>query len=235
MAGVARVPTADRLKALAEAATSVFGRLGYRGTRMAAVASAAGMSSGSVFTYVESKEALFHLVFAQAFGSFDREPPNLPLPTPMPGETAALVEANLRSIPNPNLKAALAAERPTDVDVELRGIVEERYAIQERLWPILAVIEKCAVELPELEDFYYRRTRVGYFGRLSSYLEKRAGSGFLRPMPDYAVAARLVSETISWFAWHRREGRDALLYDDDAARATVVQFICSALLPESRS
>jgi AcrR family transcriptional regulator len=202
---------------------------------MAAVAEAAGMSSGSVFTYVESKEALFHLVFAHAFGAFDQEPPRLPLSTPKAGDTAALVESKLRLIPAPNLKAALAQERPTDVDGELRGIVEERYAIQERLWPILAVIERCAVEIPELEDFYYRRTRVGYFGRLASYLEERAGSGLLRPMPDHAVTARLVSETISWFAWHRKEGRDARLYDDDAARATVVEFICSALLPESHS
>jgi hypothetical protein len=108
--------------------------------------------------------------------------------------------------------------------------VEERYEIQEHYWPVLAVIERCAVEMPELEGFYYARTRVGYFGRLTTYIDKRAAKGYIRTLPDAAVTARIVSEMISWFAWHRREGRDALLYDDDSTRSTVVEFICAALL-----
>jgi AcrR family transcriptional regulator len=227
---MARVPATERLEALAEAATKVFGRLGYRGTKMAEVASEAGMSSGSVFTYVESKEALFHLVFAHAFGELDSALPDLPLATPEAGTTTALIEAELRAIPIPNLRAALGEDHPGDVAAELRGIVEERYAIQEHYWPVLAVIERCAVEMPELEGFYYGRTRVGYFGRLASYIDKRATAGYFRTMPDSAVTARVVSETISWFAWHRREGRDAHLYDDVSARNTVVEFICAALL-----
>jgi AcrR family transcriptional regulator len=229
-----RGTASDRLRALAEAAIDSFRRLGYRGTRTADVASLAGMSAGSLFTYVESKEALFHLVFADFFGVFDQSVPDLPVATPGGGETAALVESHLRSVPAPNLREALAEDHPSHAEAELRGIVEERYTIQERLWPILAVIERCAAEVPELEEFYYRRTRVGYFGRLATYLEKRSAAGYLRGMPDSAVAARVVSEMISWFAWHRREGRDALLYDDDACRKTVVEFICAALLIPSK-
>lgn len=198
---------------------------------MADVGAAAGMSSGSVFNYVESKEALFHLVFTRAFGTVGDGPDDLPLPTPEAGATARLIEAKLRSIPVPYLKAALGEDDPADVGAELRGIVLERYAIQEGLWPVLAVIERCAAEVPEIEEFYFRRTRVGYFGRLAAYLEKRARSGHLRAMPDFAVSARIVSEMISWFAWHRKEGRDARIYDDDAARETVVAFVCAALLP----
>ena len=47
------------------------------------------MSAGSLFTYVESKEALFHLVFTYALELLP-ETPELPLPTPAPGETLAL-------------------------------------------------------------------------------------------------------------------------------------------------
>ncbi|HTT87683.1 MAG TPA: helix-turn-helix domain-containing protein [Acidimicrobiales bacterium] len=227
---MARPPSRDKLSAIAESATVVFGRRGYRGTRMADVAAAAGVSSGSIFTYVESKEALFFLVFAAGFGVLD-DPP-LPVPTPAMAQTVALVRDQLQKAPVSGLKAALKRERPDDMAVELREIVEERYVFLEGVWPLLAVIERCAVEIPELEQFYFRRARVGYFGRLASYLEKRASAGYLRPMPDYAVAARVVSETIAWFAWHRREGRDAQLYSDDAARTTVISFICAALLPE---
>ena len=231
---MARAGRAERLADLGEAATAVFGRCGYRGTRTSDVARRAGMSAGLLFNYVESKEALFHLVFLRAFGLLDTID-ELPLPTPAEGETAQLIEESLRKVPAPQLRAALATERPGDIAAELAGIVDERYDVQERLWPVFAVIERCAVELPTIEASYYQRTRVGYFGRLARYLEQRAAAGYLRPMPDYPVTARLVSETITWFAWHRREGRDAHLYDDDKARRTVVHFICAALLMEGRS
>src|SRR5690349_8680723 len=101
MASVPRVSVERRLESLAAAATLVFGRLGYRGARVADVAAEAGMSSGSVFNYVESKEALFHLVFARAFDTFAKTVSQIPMPTPLPGETAALIERHLRAIPAP--------------------------------------------------------------------------------------------------------------------------------------
>ena len=227
-----RKPAAERLAAVAEAATRVFGRLGYRGTRTADVATQAGLSTGSLFTYVESKEALFHLVFAHGFGQYAENVPDLPLVAPPFTQTVELIATGLRRHPVPRFRAALAEPSPRDVAAELRGIVEERYDMFEELWPVLAVIERCAPELPELEDLYYGRARVGYHTQLGRYLDKRAAAGLFRPMPDPAVAARVVSEAIVWFAWHRREGRDAALYDDAVVRHTVVEFVCAALLPE---
>lgn len=43
------------------------------------------MSAGSLFTYVESKEALFHLVFLYGLGQLPEPPAVLPLGTPGPG------------------------------------------------------------------------------------------------------------------------------------------------------
>jgi len=225
-----RTPPAERLTEVADAATRVFGRLGYRRTRTSDVAAEAGISSGSVFTYVKSKEALFHLVFSKGFGQFAEGLPPLPLATPAPGETVRLIEQGLRTVRAPLLRAALQEHEPQDVRAELSGIVEERYGTIEGLWPLLAVIERSAVDLPELEEFYYRGVRPAYFAQLVRYLEDRVAGGYLTSMPDSEVAARIVTETIAWFAWHRREGRDALLFDDELTRRTVVAFICSALL-----
>jgi hypothetical protein len=58
-------------------------------------------------------------------------------------------------------------------------------------------------------------------------------AGLLRTMPDTEVAARVVIESLSWFAWHRREGRDSAVYEDKNVQLTVVEFICAALVPES--
>jgi AcrR family transcriptional regulator len=230
---MSRLPASDRLASIATAATQVFGRLGYRGTRTADVAARAGMSAGSLFTYVESKEALFHLVFLHGLGLLPETPAELPLATPGPGETLALLGRALRELPEPRLRAALAGNEPADVAQELRGIVEERYDLIERYWPLFAVIERCAVELPELDALWFGRARLGYYAELAEYLERRAASGRLHPMPDAAVAARVVTESVAWFAWHRRGGRDSALYDDQTARRTVIEFICAALVPDS--
>jgi AcrR family transcriptional regulator len=229
------MPARDRLETVATAATEVFGRLGYRGTRTADVAKEAGISSGSLFTYVESKEALFHLVFAHGFGHFAEVLPPLPLATPAPGETVELIGQGLRKVPAPRLRAAFDEDHPSDAGAELGGIVDERYGIIEQLWPLLAVIERCALDLPELETFYFGQARRGFFTRLTEYLELRSAGGYLRTTPDAAVTARVIIESVTWFAWKRHQGRDAHTYDDELARRTVIDFVCSALVPEDAS
>lgn len=191
------------------------------------------MSTGSLFTYVESKEALFHLVFVHGFGPWPPSLQALPLATPGPRETIALIERGLAGIPIPRFQAALDVEQPPDAAGELRQIVEERYAVIERYWPVLAVIERCATEMPDLEAVYFGQARPGYYADLGRYLERRAAAGLLRAMPDSTVAARVVIESLSWFAWHRLEGRDSTLYDDETVRRTVIEFVCAALLPET--
>jgi AcrR family transcriptional regulator len=230
---VPRVPATERLERLATAATEVFGRLGYRGTLTADVAARAGMSAGSLFSYVESKEALFHLVFLYGLGQLPEPPAALPLPTPEPGETVALIGRALSELSAPRIRAALAENEPVDVAQELREIVEELYDLTERYWPVLAVIERCAAELPELDALWFGAARGGIHADLGRYIQRQTANGRLRPMPDALVAARVVIESVAWFAWHRHEDRDSALYDDQTARRTVIEFACAALVPES--
>jgi AcrR family transcriptional regulator len=230
---MARQRPEERITSIATAATRVFGRQGYRGTRVADVAAAAGISSGLVFNYVESKEALFHLVFAYAFGALPDAAPALPFPTPAPGETVELIYRSLRKVPTPLLRAALIEDAPDNVGWELRGIVEERYDTVAELWPLLAVIERCAVDLPELEAMYFGNVRPRHFELLVRYLRARSEQDAFRPLHDTALTARVITESIAWFAWKRHQGRDAAAYDDKDARATVVEFVCSSLLERS--
>jgi AcrR family transcriptional regulator len=191
------------------------------------------MSAGSLFTYVESKEALFHLVFLYGLGELPEAPAVLPLGTPAPGETVTLIGRALHELAVPRLRAALAGNEPVDVVQELREIVEEIYDLTERYWPLLAVIERCAAELPELDALWFAGERADIHAELGQYLQRRAAIGRLRPMPDAMVAARVVTESVAWFAWHRRGDRDSARYDNQTARRTVIEFACAALVPES--
>jgi AcrR family transcriptional regulator len=219
-----QLPPRERLAAIAAAAIEVFGRLGYRGTRTAEVAAKAGMSTGSLFTYVESKEALFHLVFPYCLRLLP-DSPELPLRTPEPGATVALFAQALGGVPVSCLHVALAGDEPADVAGELRGIVAEIYDTLERAWPLLSVVERCAPEIPEPETVWFGEDRADIYADLAEYLRRRAASGQLRPMPDTHMAAHVVGEMAAWSAWHRRHGYDGKLFDDQTARRTTIEFV----------
>ncbi|HTZ92212.1 MAG TPA: helix-turn-helix domain-containing protein [Streptosporangiaceae bacterium] len=229
---MARASAESRLQDIAVAGGRCFARLGYRRTRMAEVAAAAGLSTGAVYTYVESKEALLHLVLAVGLGTPAEEFTDLPLSAPAFDATIAMVGRGLiRHGTTPLLKSAIAASAPADVRAELAAVVREQYETVERLRNVLSVIEACAADLPQLEELYFGRGRRGRIDLLRDYLERRAAARQLRPFPDMAVAAQIVTETVAWFAWKRHEGRDASRFDDDLTRQTVVEFVCTALLP----
>ena len=100
------------------------------------------------------------------------------------------------------------------------------------LWPALAVIERCAVDLPELHEFYVQRRRRGHQLLFGKYVAERVASGHFAAFSDPQVAAQLAIETITWFAWHRVEGFDRAIYDDhgETGRRTVTDFVCNALI-----
>jgi len=228
-----RASADSRLEQIAAAGARCFAHLGYRRTRMAEVAAAAGLSTGAVYSYVESKEALLHLVLASGLGLPAADLSDLPLRTPDIAVTVEMVGRGLTRLGmTPLLKAAAKVDTPQDIGAELAAVVFEQYSTVERLRGVLSVIEACAADLPPLEALYFGRRRRGRIDLLGDYLQRRAASGHLRSLPDMAVAAQIVTETIAWFAWKRRESHDASRFDDDAARTTVVEFVCNALLPE---
>src|SRR5215813_7228198 len=100
----------DRLEQLVECATRVFVEQGYARTQMSDVAEALGVAKGTIYLYVESKEALFDLVCRYGDRPDDAEDAvDLPVPTPAAGTTLQFVRDELaRNQRFPALAAALA-------------------------------------------------------------------------------------------------------------------------------
>jgi AcrR family transcriptional regulator len=228
---VPRVSRADRLDDVAAAATRVFGELGYRRTRTADVAAEAGLSPGAVFSYVESKEALFHLVFVAGFGSLDEVRGSLPLTAPPLEHTLELIRRGLdKRVAFPSLRTAERAQAPDDVRSELAGVVADMYDELSRNWPLLSAIERSAPDINGLDTVWFVGGRHDRLDVLERYLARRAAEGGLREMVDTAITARWLLETVVWFAWHRREDRDSQLYDEDITLATLTKLVCDALV-----
>ena len=223
---------ADRLDELARAAISVFGRVGFSKALMTDVAAEMGVSAGLLYTYVESKEALFHFALSRAVD----DPPadgavTLPMPTPGPGATADLIAALLRArMAQPRLRAALAADRAVDIRAELEGIVRENYEVVHRCRRLLTMIDRSAFDVPELREQFFVKGRRPLVERLADYLSSRIEAGQLRPVADATVTARFILETVAWFANHRYGDVDGAAIDDAVAEGTVVDMLVTALV-----
>jgi AcrR family transcriptional regulator len=225
--------SSNRLAEIIRAALAVFMEKGYRRTQMADVAREMGVSPGTLYNYVEGKEALFHLLIDQAFldGPIPA-PPALSIRTPPPGATLERVRERLiAGAALPKLEAALSRQRVADSRGELEEIVRELYGVIERDRQAITLIERSALDLPELARLFYFEARRSVLSRLERYVEIRTRRGDLGRVPSPAAAARLILETAAWFAMHRHRDPDAIAIDDQAARETVVHFLVNALAP----
>jgi AcrR family transcriptional regulator len=217
-----------QLDAVVEAGTRVFARLGYRRTRMSDVAREAGLSPGALYTYVESKDALFHLVLGGG------RPETLPVPTPERQATLDAVDALLRGwLDDAPVRSARSADPPADPAAEVAAIVGDLYDALSRHRQELSILERSIADYPGLVDVYLRQGRRDFVGDLAGWLQLRAEQGVLRATPDPAMAARHLIESAAWFSWHRHDDSDSAMIDDAHAREVVVDMAVAALMERS--
>ena len=233
---MARAIPEDRFEALIGAATAVFVEQGYRRTQVADVAARMGLAKGSVYTYVESKEALFDCVLRHADGPDPIDlPETLPVATPPPGATLEMVRRRLsEGGALPSLVAALSRARVVDVRTELETILGELYDALARHRTAIKLLDRCAPDYPELAKVWYRAGREAALSLLARYLDDRARRGRLRRFEDSVIAARIVLETLVFWAVHRHWDPSPQTVDEDSARRIALAFLVGALVKQPR-
>ena len=228
---MARSHPPDFVNRLVEAATAAFASRGYAGTRMADVAEVLDVAPGTLYTYVESKRALFYLVVDRGARSEPIPlPDTLPLPTPSEEDLGRRLRRRIEeTFVLPRLEAALEEETIHDPERELEAVVRELYERTEQTRGPAAAIERSAVDLPEVFQEFFVRTRRGLIRQLTAYVEKRVSSGEFAPVPDPAAAARFILETVTTFARHRHADPDPQPLDDTTFRDTTVLLVVRSL------
>lgn len=223
------------------AATRVFIESGgFRRTQIGDVAKAMGVAKGTLYLYVESKEALFDLVMRHA-DQPEQGDPELPVRTPPEGATLAYLaermsaQARFSALARAEGRAERRAGPATTMAEELGGIVDEIYDVLAHNRTAIKLIGTSAHDLPELADLWYARARGTLNTRLAKYVSRRSSEGLLFALPDPIATARFVTETASWFAVHRFWDPHPDPIDDDAAKATAREAILRALLPTMTS
>jgi AcrR family transcriptional regulator len=222
---------AGRFQDLVEAATRMFITQGYRRTQMADVAEALGVAKGTLYLCVESKEALFDV--ALRYADVPRPivaPAALPIPAPGRGRTLRYVQERLASDPaSSTLRDALGRSRVGAGVEELVKIVRELHQAMARNRTGIKLVDRCAVEYPELAKVWFGQGRGALLAQLTTYLEGGIRLRRFRAVPDPAVAARLVMETLVFWAVHRHWDPAPQPVDPRAVEDTVVQMLVDAL------
>jgi AcrR family transcriptional regulator len=202
---------------------------------MSDVAAALGVAKGTLYLYVESKEALFDLVLRQADAAHVENPPVLPVRTPRAGRTLRWVRERLQADRAPQaLVEALAGRTSGSPRQELETIVRQLYDTLARHRVGIKLLDSSSRDHPELAALWFAGARSGLLEMLAQYLARRFRQRRLRPAPDATVAARIVIETLVFWAVHRHWDPAPQPVEEDLARESAVHFVVSALAKEER-
>ncbi len=227
----------ERFGEVIAAAVRVFTRDGYRAARMSDVAREAGLSEAALYRYVEGKEGLFVLAIKHALLLEDMPPeegPGAEFPLRPPSLARMILQVRefvAAEVPFGSLAAALAGPESDDPAEELEAVMRELFILETQTREAADMIERSARELPELADLLNTGLRKPVLGTLAEYLERRAGSGALRRTPDTEATARLVLETLTWFARHRHSDPYGAAIPDELAEDTAIDALIHALVP----
>jgi AcrR family transcriptional regulator len=224
---MARLRSEDFLERLLRAAMRVFGRKGLVRARMSDVAEEMGVAHGSLYNYVESKEALLYLLVDQGVRDEPAKlPDELPVRTPSRKKLLKRIEEQIENtFALPRLDAALKKHQLDDPQAELEEIVRELYQRIHQTREPATVLERSAIDQPNLFVLYFVQTRRRLVERLTTYLRRRIEKGCFQPVADPATAARFLLEAVAFFARHRYNDPDLQPGDDEVVRETIVQLL----------
>ena len=226
---MSRTRPKDRLEALVAAATAEFLRNGGPDrTQMQDVARTLGVAKGTLYLYVEGKEALFDLVIRHADQPGPVAPPVLPVPNPSPGAVAAHVSERIHARGRfPALQAALAA--PSIDTHAVHAVLAQVHDVLRDNRTAIRLINIAARDRPDLAEPWFAGARGILLQGLVELIERGVAEGTLRPVPDAGAAARVVVETCMWFAVHRPWDPRPDGISDAATRATALHMLAGGL------
>lgn len=223
-----RIPE-NRFAELVAAATNVFIARGYRRTQMSDIAEAVGVAKGTLYGYVEGKDALLALCLLHADPSvpFD-QPTQLPIATWPKGQISDILakrttEESIGAV----LSTALTLERAKEIGVEFEAVMREFYdTLYRNRWAI-KLIEKCT-DHPEFGDVWQSQGRETPRIAFARYLESRIRAGQLREVPDVQLAARMIIEVCTTWAVHIHWDPIPQKFDPDAGRENAIDCLVHA-------
>ena len=199
-----RVMPENRIADIVRAAASVFSRKGYRLTQMEEIAKKANVSKATLYYYFKSKIHLFYYLLENGVPEDGASvPPPEDLPRVSESDMLQLLQKRLKKRSHlKSIERFLKSEsEKINLEQELMEILGEMWELQERHRIQIVVLEKSSHEFPELANVYDKYARREVLRQMERYLESRIRLDVVRPLPSIPAIARMIIESLSWFAW----------------------------------
>jgi AcrR family transcriptional regulator len=234
---VARAIPEGRFNQLIGVATRIFIARGYRLTQMSDIAESLGVAKGTLYGYVESKEALFDA--AVRFADGNAELPtvsDLPLRTPAPGQTVAYVRHRV-AVESADLMLAQVVSGSRvfrDVGDEIEAVLSDLYRRIARNRLALKLVDSCAADYPDLARAWFLEGRSAQVQMLAELLSSRGAKKRYRRVGELEVVARTLIETVAFWALHRHFDPSPQMIDDSSAERAVIDLVAYGLVERHR-
>lgn len=200
---------------------------------MSHIALEAGIAPGTLYLYFASKESLFNFLLKHIFsGRQDFDAVSFPIKSyswdaEIASEKNAFVSSKLSAL----LHEAVHRENIEDVSKEFENIVRNLFSTMATYRDGITILLQSSLNWPQLADFYVSIVK-DLLELLAAYLDKRIGQGLIREVPSVTLSARLILESIGWFAVHRHRAMHQVAFSEKMAEETVVDALMHAFLPE---
>jgi AcrR family transcriptional regulator len=226
---MARKKPADRFSQVVEAATALFVREGYQRTQMEDVAERLQIAKGTLYGYVQSKAALFDAALRYADGGLAApDTTELPWPTPAAGVTLQYIRDRLAT-EGEQMLLVQAFAAPRCDEAELEAILRDLYQVMRRNRRTIKLVDRCAVDHPELASVWFDEGRWANLELLVSYLGLQMEAGTLPALSQPRIAARLALETVAFWAVHRHWDPSPQNLDEGAVEDVVIRMLLGGL------
>jgi AcrR family transcriptional regulator len=221
-----RTTPSDRLAKLLDAAAAAFVEHGFQRTQMDDIAERLGVSKGTIYRAVDSKESLFAAVI-----EWGDEPDNAPStghngPADLAAVAGAVTAELAGAVATLELVTIVATGRrlrtPTVFAAEIERITIELHRLMRSRRTAVMVLDRCAGEIPELAAVWFGDGRYAMVDLWSDYLELR--SSLVTADVDRAILARTIVETVTTWAIKMPWDQAPRPYPDDTADA------CAAMI-----
>ena len=221
-----RVTPSDRLAKLLDAAAGAFVEHGFQRTQMDDIAERLGVSKGTIYRAVDSKEALFAAVIEWGDQPDDASSTGLTGATDLAAVASAVTAQLAAAVASLELVTIVATRRrlrtPGAFGDEVERITVELHRLMRSRRTAVMVLDRCAGEIPELAAVWFGEGRYALVDLWADYLELR--SGLVTGDVDRAILARTIVETVTTWAVKMPWDRAPRPYPDDTADA------CAAMI-----
>ena len=224
-----RTTPGDRSARLLDGAAAAFVSHGYQRTQMDDIAERLGVSKGTIYRAVDSKEILFAAVIAWADTPDDLPADGLASTHDVTAVASAVATELADAVAGLELTSIVADRKrlrtPNTVGDEVEHITIGLHQVMRSRRTAIMVLDRCAAEIPDLTAVWYGEGRYALVDLWHDYLTLR--SAHLTDEVDTAILARTIVEIVTTWAVKMPWDPAPRPYPDDtsAACATMIRHL----------